>query len=264
MATNLWIVLAVNQLTQAIPKMGTLWSNGLSNNTDKMIDRIESSIPDEITYLSKIAEPAEQEFRNLLNPAFVSRKGKTKDRINETQAYKINKAWNKYKRNRDHMFETVDGVVAKRFKDKVAASKNNYGERLSETTLSFTGIKSMESGPVRIAIYWLTGDLKARRLLRQSDRIMAPSEPFCITLPGEKNSLRMLLNSRLVQSGMAILHSRFSPAVITEMNDIDNHQAQSLVDPGLGLMPFATGANSHLDYIVENGQLFLSVKVSQI
>lgn len=260
MATTMNILLAVNPLTTAQPKIGKVWSDGLSNNAGKIDDRRKESIPDEIAYLSKIAEPAEQEFRKLLDAGFVSRKGKNKAEINRVQAFKIKKAWLKYLRNWEHQFADD----AKRFKDKVKAAENTYAERVSETTLAFTGVKSLESGPARIAVYWLTGDAKARGLLRAADQEVEPSQPFNITLANQRNSLRALLLSRLVQSGMSILHANFDSAVIADVNTVDNHLAQSLIDPGLGLVPFAPGAASHLDFVVENGQLFLSVKVSQI
>jgi len=264
MATKLWLVLAVNPLTEGLAKIGKVWSDGMANNAAKIDDRRKTSIPDEMTFQSKIAEPSEQEYRRVLDPAFVSRSGKHKDDINFTQAYKAKNAWKKYRRNWNHQFETVDGVVAKRFIDQVKAAEDTFAENASKISLALTGLKTLESGPVRIALYWLSGDSKAKGLLRPADRIMEPSEPFSITTVERRNSLRAILSSRLMQSGSAIMHSQFNAAVITSMNDQDNHIAQSLVDPGIGLVPFANGAESHLDYVVENGQLFLSVKVSQI
>ena len=42
-------------------------------------------------------------------------------------------------------------------------------------------------------------------------------------------------------------------------------QLQGLVDPLLDLVPFAAGAESHVDFIVKpNGQLYLSIKVSKV
>jgi hypothetical protein len=60
------------------------------------------------------------------------------------------------------------------------------------------------------------------------------------------------------------MKSNFSAAVITEENDQTNHLVQSMVDPSLGLMPFATGAETRLDFITENSQLFLEVQVTQV
>ena len=230
------------------------------NNASKIDKRRKQAIPDEIAYQSKMAEPSELEFRQVIDPALVSRKGKHKAGINRTQAYKVKRAFEKYQRNWDRQF----AEDAKLFKEKVRSAQDTFAKGASEIPLALTGIKSLESGPVRIAVFWLSGDSRARGLLRPADRTVEPSEPFNITTPEQRNSLRALLLARLVQSGAAILHAQLDPAVVTEMNTVDNHLAQSMVDPGLGLMPFATEALSHLDYIVENGQLFLSVKVSQV
>ncbi|MBI4835158.1 MAG: hypothetical protein HY811_10160 [Planctomycetes bacterium] len=258
------LILAINPLTQAVAKIGKIWADGLSNNAEKMDDRIKTSIPDEMTYLSKLADTSELEFRRVIDPSFTNRKGEDKNKINATQAYKIRKSYPKYQRNRTHMFETVDGVTAKRFKDRVQASQDTYAERVSETTLAFTGIKSLESGPARIVIFWLTGDPKARGLIRPADRIMAPSEPFSVTTPEKRNLLRQALSTRLIQSGMRIVHSALSGSIITEMNNVGNSVVQGYLDPSLGLESFTPGGASHLDFIKENGQLFLSVKVSQV
>ncbi|MBI4834893.1 MAG: trypsin-like peptidase domain-containing protein [Planctomycetes bacterium] len=262
--TRIWIKLAINPLTTAVPQMAELWANGLSNNAGKLIDRLQAVIPDEVSYLSRLAEPAQQEYQKVLDPSFISRKGKNKAKINTTQAYKIKKAWTKYLKNLNFMFETIDGVVAKRFKDKVDSSKEAYAERLSETTLSLTGIKSLESGPARIAVYWLTGDSKAKGLMRASDEYVVPSEPFNVTTVEKRNSLRALVMSRLIQSGMAIMHSSLSKPLIDELNLLDNSLVQGMIDPALGLESFAPGGASHLDFVKENGQLFLEVKVSQV
>ncbi|GAG39912.1 unnamed protein product, partial [marine sediment metagenome] len=139
-----------------------------------------------------------------------------------------------------------------------------YAERLSETTLAFTGIKSIESGPVRIAIFWLTGDIRARDLVRQADQVMVPSEPYNITIAEKRSSLRQVLNSRLIQSGIAIMHAQLNDAVMTEVNTLDNSLVQGFINPLIGLQPFAPGGDSHLDFIKENDQLYLSVKVSTV
>ncbi|MBI4834525.1 MAG: hypothetical protein HY811_06880 [Planctomycetes bacterium] len=262
--TRIWIKLAINPLTQAVPKMAELWSEGLTGNADKLIERLKAVIPDEMSYLSKMAEPAEQAYQNVLDPAFVSRRGKNKSKINASQAYKIKRAWAKYLRNLDHAFETVDGVTAKRFKDNVIAAKEDYAERLSESTLALTGIKALESGPARIAVYWLSGDSKAKGMMRAADLYMAPSEPFNVTTAEKKNSLRVLLISRLIQGGISIIQGGMGMPLITEVNTLLNSLVQGMVDPALGLESFAPGGASHLDFVKDNGQLFLSVKVSQV
>ena len=264
MATQMDLLLAINALTEANPKMAQLWSTGLTNNTDKLVERIGQIIPDEVAYLTKMAEPALQEYRSVIDPAFISRKGRGKAHISNAQGYKLKKGWSKYERNRTHMFETVDGIPAKRYKDKVAAAKDNYSERVGETTLALTGMKVLESGPARTAGFWLTGDAKARGLMRKADKEVQPSVPFCVTWPANKGTLRQVLNSNIIRSGIAIIHSSFDASMILSENDRLNHLVQSMVDPATGLMPFATGAESHLDFVKQGGQMYLSVKVTQI
>ena len=56
----------------------------------------------------------------------------------------------------------------------------------------------------------------------------------------------------------------YDTAVMAAQNARINHLVQNLIDPALGLTPFATGGLSHVDYILEDDQLFLDIQVDQI
>lgn len=252
------LMLAVNVMTRAVPKIGETWGDGAVQNANKMYERRNTRIASEMDYLN-YAELAQQESQNVISPSFISRSGKHKNQIDRVRAHKLKKGWEKAATAWEHQM----GNGAEPFKNKVRAMQGVYGKRVSETTLAFTGIRAIESGPVRIAICFISGDPRSRGLLRPSDRILQPSQPFSITAPEKRNSLRILLNSRLIQNGMAVLHSELDPAVINEVNQINNSLAQSLVDPSLGIIAFTTGGLSRLDYVNETGQLYLAVRVAR-
>ncbi len=85
-----------------------------------------------------------------------------------------------------------------------------------------------------------------------------------VTTPDQVPSFKAALIGRLTQAGAAIVKSSYNPTVMAAQNGRINHLVQSLVDPALGLMPFATGALSHVDYIRDHGQLYLEIQVNQI
>ena len=52
--------------------------------------------------------------------------------------------------------------------------------------------------------------------------------------------------------------------VISAHNDRTNNMVQHFLNPGLGLNPFATVGPSHVDYIMEDDQLFLDIQVDRV
>jgi hypothetical protein len=73
--------------------------------------------------------------------------------------------------------------------------------------------------------------------------------------------LTQVLTFSLIQADK----SGMDPAVLTVLNNRINHLVQSLIDPGFGLTPFATGGLSHVDIIHDPvlGEM-VSVSVDQI
>jgi hypothetical protein len=131
--------------------------------------------------------------------------------------------------------------------------------------LRATGTKLEGVGASVIAAYWLTAHKKASGSIRRgTDRVVAGG-PFNICAAGLANTLVSALTQNLTFSLIVAQQSDLDPAILAVLNARLNHVAQIFVDPGLGLVPFATGGNSHLDIINDPtlGEM-VSVKVSQI
>jgi hypothetical protein len=161
------------------------------------------------------------------------------------------------------MFATMDGIPAKRFKDMVDQMKGVYGLGAIARTLPFTGTKIEGRGCVPLAGMWLVNDLTVLDQLRSADKVLEGG-PYLVTFPNEVPSFKVALNQRLIQAGASIVKRNFDAAAFAEHNTRTNHLVQSLINPGLGLTPFATGGLSHVDYILEHDQLFLDIQVDQI
>lgn len=71
-----------------------------------------------------------------------------------------------------------------------------------------------------------------------------------------------MLNQRLIQAGVNIVKAAHDPAVIAAENQLTCEEVQGFVDTTLGLAPFTAGGDSHVDYIIIDGQLYLNIKVS--
>jgi hypothetical protein len=162
-----------------------------------------------------------------------------------------------------YAFETVEGVAAKRFKDLVDMMKPMFARGISERTLPFTGTKLEGRGCVPIAAHWLVKDKRVLDWLRAGDNVLEGG-PYLVTFPNQVPEFKAALTGRLIQAGAAIVKSNYDPIVMAAQNTRINHLVQSFVNPALGLMPFATGAMSHVDYIRDSDQLFLEIQVNQI
>ena len=148
--------------------------------------------------------------------------------------------------------------------DRVDAAKTAFSEGIAAGALLFTGTKRGERGPAPIAALWLTGDPITLRLMRAGDTIIEGG-PYLVSPETKKPGLKAMLNQRLIQAGVEIIKSGFDAAVITAQNQLTAEQVQGFVNPGLDLIPFVGGsADSHVDYIVQDGNLYLDIKVSKM
>jgi hypothetical protein len=239
------------------------WLDNLKGNALRIYQNLLKQVPDSIKFQEKIAGPSNQAFADFVNPAFVSRHGNSKSNIVDGQGTNLREAYQKFLSGLEHAFETVDGVEAKRFKEKVEKARDKYLEGMGRRALLFGGTRRDGRGPATLASHWLVGDRRVIGWMREGDRVLeGGSYRVCATR--DRSAFKAALAERLIQAGIRIMKSNFSAAVIAEENGQTNHLVQSMVDPTLGLMPFATGADSRLDFITENNQLFLEVQVTQV
>jgi hypothetical protein len=126
-----------------------------------------------------------------------------------------------------------------------------------------TGTRVEALGPAPLAALWLTGDRKALDSLRPGDELKEGG-PYMICQISDRPSLKTMLNQRLIQAGVSIIKANYQPAEMVIQNDRINHLVQSVVDPGLGLTPFATGGMSHVDFVLIHNRPYLEVQVNQI
>jgi hypothetical protein len=235
----------------------------MKDESPDMYAKMLSRIPDMKRFVERMGQPSHDGFAPFVNPDFVNKGGQGYDDIEASQASNIKRSYDKYRAKLDYMFATVDGVPAKRFKDMVDQMKDVYGLGAIARTLPFTGTKIEGRSCAPLAGLWLVNDLTVLDQLRSADKVIEGG-PFLVTLLNEVPSFKVMLNQRLIQAGASIVKRNFDAAALTEQNDRTNQLVQSLVDPGLGMTPFATGGKSHVDYIMEDDQLFLDIQVDQI
>jgi len=255
--------LAVNMRSSVSARIIEQWAEAFKLNALRINEKRLLMIPNEETFQSRLAKTSSDKFASFVNPAFTSESGLDGSEIISKQVANLKDAYLDYKEHLDWLFETVDGVPAKRFKEMIDRAREAFSRGVAKRTLPFTGVKVEQLGPAPIATRWLAGEAKIVGKLRDADKVLEGG-PTMVTLNKSRSAFKAGLLGRLVQAGAGIIRANFSPAVISAQNAQTNHQVQSLIDPGLGLVPFTTGGDSHVDYIMDHDDLWLDVQVSQI
>jgi hypothetical protein len=254
------VKLSVSIPAGASEQMAEDWATGLKAKADRMKAGIDQVIPDDVHFQSGLAEPAHKKFREYVKPTYVSRAGVTGQGIINGHLSNLSRSYQKYRDGVEAVF--ANGAVL--FKAQVDAAKANFKTGVAARTLLFTGTKRGQRGPAPIAALWLTGDPTTLRLMRAGDTIIEGG-PYLISPETKKPGLKAMLNQRLIQAGVEIIKSSFDNAVILAQNQLTAEQIQGFVDPGLDLIPFVGNSpDSHVDYIVVDGNLYLEIKVSKM
>ncbi len=239
------------------------WVDGFSINAERINTKRKMKIPDMTRYQSNLVGPSVKRYKEMVNPAFISKSGHGAQEIINSHAANLSRSYQKYQQKTDAAYETVDGIPAKRFKEAVARSKENYAAGMAKRTLPFTGTRAEGLGVAPLLCLWLTNASIVEGLLTGADELLA-GHPLMLTKPSRSPSLKAALNQRLIQAGSTIDKSAYDQAVIKAQNDETNEVVQGFVDPGLNLYPFTTGGKSHIDFVNEEAKgFYLEVLVTR-
>lgn len=251
------VVLAVAFPETAPDWVTERWAERLKANAERIQEGITQRLPDDEQFQLRLAEPANKDFKDFVNPAYVSRAGVKGSGIVAGHLGNLKRSFKKYLR-------AISAAFPQRFKDQVDAAKEDFAEGFAARVLPFIGTKRGGRGVAPIAALWLTDDPIAEGLLRPADEVLEGG-PYLVCPREKMAGLKAMLNQRLIQAGATILKSGLVTAVITAENQKTAEQVQGFVDPALTLVPFVAGGDSCVDYFVDaNGQLYLRIKVSKM
>lgn len=241
-----------------------LWEKNLKDRAPQMYDHIRQVISDSDRFKDVIALPASQAWQALVDADFVTERGLDREELIAHHAANLSRSYDKWLTKLTHLYETVEGIPAKRFKELVALNRDAFLKGVAERTLPFTGTGVNGRGPAPLAALWLTGKPTVVGMLRQMDRVLEGG-PYLVSPKRKRSGLKAMLNQRLIQAGITIIKSNFDLGVIAKQNQLTAEQVQGFVDPALDLIPFVAAGDSHVDYIKgENDQLYLEIKVSKM
>lgn len=240
----------------------TKWVDALKNQAPRIYEKILLRIPDQQKFMDRLANVSGKAYEPVINPNFVSRAGTAKDKIAANQVSNLKRSYDKYVKKLARVFETVDGVEAKRFKELVDLMKDDFATGVALRTLPFTGTKIEGRSAATIATLWLVNDPRAPGLLRNADELLFGG-PFEVPTAEGKPGFKAGLQGRLTQAGANIMKGNFVPSTLAQENNRTNELVNGFRDPLKNIVEFTTGGDSHVDYVMSNTeQLLLEVKVS--
>lgn len=238
------------------------WVEMTIANAELGNDRRKRKIKTNVDFEGMVAGVSSQAYEKYINPDFVSKSGLNKQEITIKHHKNLVQSYPKYINKLDYMFATVDGIPAKRYKEIIQNTAQNYGKNVAEKLLAFTGMRSRSDGCAVMAMKWLDGAQISG--IKEFIGHMSGG-PIIIAGDGLRSTFRAGLEQRLIQAGATIFRSDFNPDVVKKQNGITNRYLTSQSDPALNLAPFTTGGASHVDYLAPtpDAGFRLEIKVSQ-
>ena len=194
------------------------WVKNLKNNADTLFNNLAAAIPDESSFITKIATPAANAFAGFIDSGFVSLKGETADEITFKHRKNIESSYGKFLSKITKSSATKDGIASSNFKDQVDISEDNMAVGFGMKAGRALGSKVQERGTAIIAAAWLCGDLKATGMFRESDSIIVgvPLKMSPATVPTAET--RQIVLTGLMRAIMRIINSNFDATTITAQN----------------------------------------------
>lgn len=209
------------------------WADGLTGNAERINDRRNEKLPDDGTFNALVADPSSSSYSPMLDATFITKKGLTAPQIIRRQYKNLSGSFAAYSRKLDLAFATVDGVIAKRFKDQVVNSKDAWAEAVALKTLRITGDK-IRGRFISQAAYWLTGDYKANRMTNEV-QLIAGAPYNILGVGGLLSQFKAALMGLLTQGATNIFDADFLAEAIEDENDrletLANGFASVLVKP---------------------------------
>ncbi|MFH0889192.1 MAG: hypothetical protein V1871_08300 [Planctomycetota bacterium] len=185
--------------------MADNWEKRLLDSAVDIKDKLDAKLPDDGTFERDLVNPSSNAYGPMLNPSFVSKSDRTTDNIRATRQGNMVQSFSRWKENLTKAFATVDGVVAKVFKDKVSAAKDRWAIKMGKGALRFTGDKIRGRSVAPITAYYIVGDLRATSWIAAGD--VADGDPYNIAKDGQRPALKAAILGRIVQGGIMITNA---------------------------------------------------------
>lgn len=235
--------ITIPNTVEAAADMPERWASGLTNNAEVINSRRIEKIGSSGDFETKVAAPSNAAFKPMIDAAFVSKSGRSKDNIARNHYKNLSNSFNQYNDKLDQAFATVDGIPAKRFKEQVNNNKNAWAEAVADKTLRATGDR-IRGLILPQALYWMTGDPLANGMTNAFTLIAGA--PYDFVKAGLNRSFKSATMPKLTQSLIAILDADMLAAEMTIQNDFLALLGNAFKDAAVKTFVVAGGATDSL------------------
>lgn len=269
------LTLAVIILPELPPEIMLNWIKAMKKSLPKMEKNLKKRIKNLDDFMENMVNPGLKFLKDGIDPKFVNKRRLNIDLIIQNALKDAPKSYEKYKQKIEELFKTVNGVHAAVFIERIMYGAIRYGEKMRLRVIPFIGYKEVtppdlkrtsvkaihnyHRGVACLAPRFLTGDKKAINELIKTDRLRQ-FDPINIIQPNMSSKFRQKCFYRLRQAGSEIMMLEGNQYTLDKENDQTNKLVNEFIRPDI--VPFITGGNSHIDYVVESDQLFLDIQVS--
>jgi hypothetical protein len=220
-------------------------SKKAASRTAKGLRKAISNIDE---YTQKIAQPAQNWMQKFIDPKFRSKKGLTLQSIIDRTHDHIETGYRKFKRKTRQAFKKDEGKPVKHFSELIDSKAYYACKRISQLVFPFKGFRNVIRGIGPFAARWLTGDKSVTTLLRKREKA-EKGGPVMIIKEELHGKFKKEFINRITQSGAASVRAGFDSEIIQMENDRTNEMINQYIRDGI--LPFATGGASYVDFMVE-------------
>jgi len=256
------IVLTIPSVVEVAGDMPERWSDGLTVNAARINDRRLAKVPDSGAFNTKVATPSSAGFTPMIDASFVSKRGLNAANIGRKQYKNLSNSFDKWNDKLDQSFATIDGIVAKRFKDQVVNNKGAWASGMQTTTLRATGdrIRGLLAPQI---LSWMTAENGASALT--NGITVVAGAPTDFTTTGLARAFKAAAMQKITGALITILNADFLAAEITAQNDILVALANGFEDAAF--KPFVEGGgatDSLLQFEYADPTLTLHARIVQV
>jgi hypothetical protein len=171
----------------------------------------------------------------------------------------------KYLKKIELAYQTVDGIPAKRIKDKLPLGAAEYAKEMTFGNWRLIGPEKPKGrNPLNIIQNWLTGgEITTTDLRKKRDELLSGA-PLSLVKAKQPGRFIVKLRAQLMRSLSLISKANYGPEQIQEENTVLNQLITEFARPGF--CPFSPGGASHIDFVIhpETAEFYFSPLLNEV
>jgi hypothetical protein len=261
-------------------KLSTKWRRGCIRAASHINQDRKASVGTKGAFKEKVAKPLLKSALSYLGPMFKYKYGPNAGLMMKKYRQRLFRSANKYFSKLDGIYETVDGIKAKRYKEAIDRKSSSYLSQAGRFLFPLTAAEYPQKSVVSLAAMALAGYPKIqKRFLKETDKLLVGNS-VRITTPKMTGRFKRALNAQIIKYGSRILHMLRALEIVSGMinkttgtygivwNEVFERMSNDLADmTGIAnqalngavekyrrlkkIAPFKEDGDSHINFVIE-------------